>query len=271
MLIPRLILLAILLITKVEMCFSQENQNNIFLPGETIYYEVAYNWGMLWVNAGEVYFKADTITFNDQPAYAFDSFGRSYSFYDWIFKVRDRFQSRATRDHLKPLWFKRETYEGGFEVNNQYDFLEDPERIIMQLEHSDKPKTIDTLEMPSETFDVLTAIYHARTINFDTLQAGEKVPVHFIIDGEFYELFIRYQGKEVKKNRDGKSYSCIKFSALLVEGTIFEGGEDLVVWVTDDENKIPIMAEAKILVGSIKAYLTGYENLKQELKVLCEN
>ena len=55
-------------------------------------------------------------------------------------------------------------------------------------------------------------------------------------------------------------------SALLVEGTIFTGGEDLVVWVTDDQNKIPIMAEAKILIGSVKAYLMGYEGLKYKME-----
>jgi hypothetical protein len=51
---------------------------------------------------------------------------------------------------------------------------------------------------------------------------------------------------------------------MLVEGTIFKGGEDLMVWVTNDENKVPVMVEAKILIGSVKAYLTGYENLKED-------
>lgn len=247
-----------------------QNEQEAYLPGEKLTYEVAYNWGIIWVNAGEVFFRVDTVTQNGRAAYYFDSRGRSYSFYDWIFKVRDRYQSVALRENLQPVWFMRDTYEGGFEVNNRYDFLYEQQRLIAHIEHSDRPETVDTLDLPGNTFDVLTAIYYARNIRFDTLQTGDKVPIRFIIDGEFYELFIRYQGKELKENRDGKTYSCIKFSAMLVEGTIFEGGEDLVVWVTDDDQKIPIMAEAKILVGSIKAYLTGYENLRHELKVVEE-
>jgi len=46
-----------------------------------------------------------------------------------------------------------------------------------------------------------------------------------------------------------------------VAGTIFKGGEDLVVWVTDDNYRIPVLVEAKILVGSVKAVLVGAEGL----------
>lgn len=266
----RIIALYFVWFLTIQICVSQENTKCIFPPGETVYYEVAYNWGLIWVNAGEVYFKVDTLSHHGNKAYFFDSFGKSYSFYDWIFKVRDRYQSVATCDELSPVWFKRDTYEGGFEVNNRYDFIYNPTRVVSTIKHSDRPETTDTLDLSEKTYDVLTAIYHARTIRFDTLNVGEKVPIQFIIDGELFELFIRYQSKERKENRDGKKYDCIKFSALLVEGTIFEGGEDLVVWVTDDENKIPIMAEAKILVGSIKAYLTGFENLRSDISVTDE-
>jgi len=74
-------------------------------------------------------------------------------------------------------------------------------------------------------------------------------------------------GKVVLKTKDGNKYNCIKFSALLIEGTIFKGGEDLFVWVTDDENRIPVMIEAKIIVGSVKALLSGTEGLRNETSV----
>ena len=48
---------------------------------------------------------------------------------------------------------------------------------------------------------------------------------------------------------------------MLVEGTIFKGGEDMTIWVTDDGNRVPIMVEAKILIGSVKAIITGAEGL----------
>ena len=139
-------------------------------------------------------------------------------------------------------------------------------RVISSTENTNKPRTVDTLDLLPCTFDVLSAIYYARNLDFDHRAEGEKIPLRFLIDGEVYDLFIRYLGKEVKENRSGNRYLCHKFSAMLVEGTIFAGGEDMVAWVTADPNKVPIMVEAKILIGSIKAYLTGYENLVSELK-----
>ena len=82
------------------------------------------------------------------------------------------------------------------------------------------------------------------------------------IDDEVFDLFLRYKGKERLKTRDGTVFNTIRFSALLVEGTIFKGGEDLEVWVTDDNNRVPVLVEAKILVGSVKGVLTGMEGLK---------
>ncbi|MBN2173884.1 MAG: DUF3108 domain-containing protein [Bacteroidales bacterium] len=233
----------------------------VFEPGETIHYEVAYNWGFLWVDAGEVYFKADTVTRDGKFCYYFDSFGKSYSFYDWIFKVRDRYQSYVDTAAFQPISFIRDTYEGGYEVNNRYDFDFDNGKVKSSISHSDKPLTVDTLEIKPCTFDVLTAIYYARNLDFDGMKIGDTVPIWFIIDGEIFELYIRYLGREKYKNRDGIKYNCIKFSAMLVEGTIFKGGEDLYVWVTDDRYKIPIMVEAKIIIGSVKAYLIGYEGI----------
>ena len=43
---------------------------------------------------------------------------------------------------------------------------------------------------------------------------------------------------------------------------MFKGGEDLFVWVTDDQNRIPVLVEAKILVGSVKAMLAGSSGLR---------
>ena len=75
-------------------------------------------------------------------------------------------------------------------------------------------------------------------------------------------IYIRYLGKEDVKTRNKKLYKCLKFSVKLVEGTIFKGDEDALIWVTDDKNKIPVMIEAHILVGSVKAILRETKGLK---------
>jgi hypothetical protein len=114
-------------------------------------------------------------------------------------------------------------------------------------------------------FDILTATFYARAIDFSNLKLYDKIPINLFIEEKSYSLYIRYLGKEVVEDNKNKKYHTLKFSALLVEGTIFKSGEDLFVWVSDDENKIPIKVEAKILVGSIKVFLNKYSGLRQPL------
>ncbi len=233
-----------------------------FKSGEKVTYRAVYNWGFIWVNAGDVEFLVRDTTYMQQPALHLVSRGWSLKKYDGIFKVRDRFEAIVHPTTLKPFWFERDTYEGGFEAYNRYIYKHD-ENILDIISHtSDRPYKRDLLPIKDCTFDVVSAIYYCRTLDFDKYKKGDKIPITIAIDDEVFDLFLRYKGKEQLKTRDGTVFNTIRFSALLVEGTIFKGGEDLEVWVTDDDNKVPVLVEAKILVGSVKAVLTGMEGLK---------
>ncbi len=91
---------------------------------------------------------------------------------------------------------------------------------------------------------------------------GTKIPIRMIVDGKVYDLYIRYLGKEIIETREDRKFRCLKFTPLVVPGTIFKSGEDMTVWVTDDLNRIPIIVEAKVLVGSIKAVFIDAKGLR---------
>lgn len=243
-------------------CFDT---NFCFSAGEKVNYKVVYNWHFIWLNAGWVEFEVKESTFMKRDVYHLYSFGSTFKGYDLFFKVRDCFESYLDMKTLKPLWFKRNTYEGGYEVNNQYLYDHRNDMIFSFTENSYKPLLRDTLDMPFCTFDVLSLVYYSRNLDFSGLEVNDTIPVSTIIDNELFNLYIRYLGKETLETKDGHVYNCIKFSALLVEGTIFKGGEDLFVWITDDKNRIPVLIEAKILVGSVKALLSSTEGLRNKM------
>jgi len=242
----------------------------VFKPGERLTYSAVYNWGFIWINAGKVEFKVSKTTYHDQDVYHFNSFGTSVPSYDWLFKVRDYFQSYARTDNLAPLFFDRNTFEGGYSVHNKFTFNYTDSLIYTKTQNSDKPYSEDTLELKKDVYDVISGVYYIRNLDFDKYQVNDTIPVRMIIDNEIFDLYVRYLGREILKTHDKRKFRTIKFSALLVEGTIFKGGEDLIVWVSDDLNRIPILVEAKILIGSVKATLTGTENLKFPLSAEIE-
>ena len=238
---------------------GQENiKNKPFSAGEQIRYKAYYNWGFIWLYAGNVNFSVKA-SGNHKENYHFLATGKTRKNYDWFFKVRDKFESEARSSDLASLTYHRETYEGGYFVNNYYQFDYNQNKIYSQTENSKKPGSKDTLELKKGTMDVLTAIYYCRNLEFSAFIVNDTIPLRMIIDNEIYDLHIRYLGHEKISLRNKDAYNCYKFSILLVEGTIFKGGEDLFVWVTDDHFRIPVLVESKILVGSVKAILEDYQ------------
>lgn len=239
--------------------------NFSFKGGEEVTYTAYYNWSFIWVDAGEVVFRTTETTYKNQDVFHLYSYGTSHKKYDWFYKVRDRFECFIDRKTLKPYHFERENYEGGYEVHNIYDFDQECNKIYAATKNSDKPLTLDTLEYTPCTFDVLSVIYQSRNIDYTKYKVDEKIPVTIVLDGKIYNLYLRYLGKETIELKSKRKFNCIKFSPLLVEGTMFNGGEDMVVWVTNDRNRIPVLVEAKILVGSVKAVLKDTKGIRNEI------
>ncbi|MFO7940288.1 MAG: DUF3108 domain-containing protein [Bacteroidales bacterium] len=245
---------------------SGQQPHRSYQAGEHIQYRAVYNWGVLWLNAGTVDFYVSDTTFKGEKALKFESIGRSYPSYDWFFKVRDTFISIVPHSSSQPLFFTRKTSEGGYKVNNWVDYNYSDKELVAKTENSDKKASIDTIPMLNDVYDVISGVYRTRNISFERCRINDTIPISMIIDGVVEKLYLRYLGREVLKTRDGRSFRTIKFSSLLVKGTIFKGGEDLTVWVTDDRNRIPIMVEAKILVGNVKALFVDAKGLKYPME-----
>jgi len=237
--------------------YTQCNYNNTtFQSGEEVVYQIYYNWGFMWLEAAKVTFKVEPVHFNNKRAYYFESYGTTLPSYDWLYKVRDRFQSIADSVTLKPYWYNQETIEGNYWVNNTYSFNYSTNNICVTTENSKHALKEDTVLLKKCTLDLLTAIYATRNIRFSHLKVNDTIPLTVLIDNKIYPLYLRYWGREDVSNHNNRNFHCFKFSILVVEGTIFSGGEDLTIWVSDDPNLIPVRIDAKILVGSVKAMVS---------------
>jgi hypothetical protein len=229
--------------------------NGAFAHGEKVVFKVFYNVIGIYVDAGEATFTVEKSQFNNRPAYHLTGLGTSNPNYDWIFKVRDRYESYIDTATLRPYRFLRDVYEGGYTIKETVNFDPENNRAVTAKGSYTVPPCVQ---------DVLSSIYYARNIDFDRYKPGDKVPFHMFIDEQVYPLYIRYIGREVVKTRFGR-YRAIKFSPLLISGTIFAGGEKMAVWVSDDRNRIPLRIESPISVGSVKVDMKTCQNLRYPL------
>jgi len=229
-----------------------------FKSGEIGTYDAIYELGFIEIRAGEVQFEIQTLVEGSDSLFHFKSIGNSKSKYDWIYTVRDTFQSKVYTRNFLPKYYQRNTSEGNYSVFNEIFFHYDQNSIQMELSNSEKGRQSKTIDYEEGIYDLQTAVYYARFLNFENAHMGEEYKFTVIIDGQLYHIPIRYEGKEIVQLPDEISYSCYRISTQVIEGTIFKSHQTIKIWVSDDGRQIPIKVEAPIKVGLVKAELTDY-------------
>lgn len=237
-------------------------KNFAFQAGEKLVFRGYYNWGFLWVAAGEVELSVAADRYENKDVFKIKGEGKNVKAFDWFFKLRDTLTCYADRKTLSPYYFDRRTHEAKYDAHHEYWFDYPNNKINSKIQKREKPVKRDTIQIKPCTFDILSVAYYVRNLDFSKHKKGDKIPLSMLIDNEIHSLYIRYRGLETIKTKSGERFECLKFSPLLVEGTMFKGGEDMTVWLSNDDNRIPIMVEAKVLVGSVKGILENYDGLR---------
>lgn len=224
--------------------------HNAFQVGEKLTYVVHYGF----LDAGEavVELKATDRTINGRKLLRAVGTGRSLGAFNTFYKVDDYYESYFDAEGIFPWAFIRRVSEGGYEFSQDY--------IYMQHKRKVKTQKQVTHSVPANVQDMLSAFYYARTLDLSKAKPGDEFIIDTFLDDELFPLRMRFIGRETIKLRNGR-YKCMKFQPIVQEGRIFKTNDDLNVWITDDANRIPVLAKAKVLVGSIKMELSGYEGL----------
>ncbi len=232
--------------------------NQAFQAGESITFKVYYTLAGVYIAAGEATFTVALEDLGGKPVYHVTGAGKNYSFLDNFFKVRDKYESYIDTATLQPLKFIRNVSEGSYRKYENVSFNKTAHTAIT---NSGVFKTPDCIQ------DVLSTMYYARNIDFDKMKPGDKIPFSMFLDNQVYDLYIRYVGKETIKTKYGK-FRAIKIKPLLIKGTIFEGGEKMTVWISDDANHIPVRVESPISVGSVKVDMMDFKNRRTPMSSL---
>ena len=233
-------------------------RNTAFKADEEIKMKVFYSTLGMYVGAGEATFTSALERYNGKPVYHLTGTGSTYSFFDGFFKVRDKYESYIDTTDLLPYKFIRNIDEGGYKKYNNVTFNHTANTAVT---------TNGVFKVSDCIQDVVSMVYYCRNINFDKYKLNDKILFDMFLDDEVFHMYIRYMGKETIKTRYGK-FNAIKIRPLLIKGTIFEGGEKMTAWLSDDPNHVLLRAESPIAVGSIKVDMMSYKNLRHPLSSL---
>lgn len=228
-------------------------ENKAFTYGEKLSYRIHYGF----LDGGKAHF-----TVADKPesiegrnTYYVKVTGSSAGLVDMMFKVKDQFESFIDEEAIVPLRATKNVKEGNYT---------DVDYIIFNHEKQTVSSKRGKLNIVPNTQDIISAIYYARITNMSTAKIGDVFPVPFYLDGKTYELRFKYVARETIKTDLGK-FRALKIKPQLIEGRVFKDNDALTLWVTDDENHIPLRVESDIFVGAIKADLISMSGVRNAI------
>ena len=243
-----------------------------FQAGEEMSFTMHYTWGMIDSDVGSATVSLDTVRFNGEKAFLCSVYGKTTRMYDLFFKVREDFKSWFSVDGLRPLKFTRDTFEGKYKAKNTYiyDWKAAEPHIIADVYSSSSGQRNLELPLTPCTFDLPALFFFARNIDMTKVEPGRRYPMTFAIDDDIYNVYFIFYGPEVIKVKGLGTVRTIRFAAKLLAGEVFTGEEDMMIWISDDDNRVPVYFEAPILVGTASGRMNGYSGLKYPFSALID-
>lgn len=222
--------------------------NKAFKVGEKLNYDVKYGF----VTAGLASFDVKEIKkISGREAYHIIFQVNSVPSFDWFYKVRDRYETYVDVEGIFPWRFEQHIREGNYTRDFSAFFDQRKGKAIT---------TEGTYDIPKYTNDIVSAMYFVRTYDFSDFKPGQKLHLENFYKNKVYPLDVVYHGKE-KINVTAGTFNCFIVEPLVMEGGLFKSEGSILIWLTDDELKLPVRVKTKVIIGSIDAELTGYSGL----------
>ncbi|HUI28566.1 MAG TPA: DUF3108 domain-containing protein [Candidatus Acidoferrales bacterium] len=223
--------------------------NTAFAAGEKLDYDISY--GPIVAGSATI-LTSSYESYNNRKCYKVEFTMRSAKFFDIFFKVRDTYSSIIDAEGLFPWKFEQHQKEGGYK--------KDFEAWFDQGNHVAKTSEGGPYSIPPYTQDAVSTFFYARTLNYDTMQVGQKVHFTNFYQDKVYPLDVEYLGLQDVETKAGK-FHCQMIEPVIVKGGLFRNTGKIVVWITNDSLKVPVKVQTQVTIGSVVAELVGYSGL----------
>ncbi len=237
--------------------------NSSFKAGETIRYKVHY--GVLNAAEASVETSGSLERVAGRPCYRATVSGRTTGSFDFFLHVRDQWRSYIDTASILPLRSSRDIEESSYRKKEVVDFDQEHDIVNVLQTHTKEPIHY-TFKVPNNVQELVSGFYYLRTLSYDRMKPGEVIHMGGFFDESTFNMDVIFRGREVVETRAGPIH-VLKLVPKMPTNRIFRGEEAIRVYLSDDHNKIPVLFQAELLVGSVKVDMYKYEGLKYQLNM----
>ena len=235
-------------------------QINNIANGESITLRIHY--GIL--NAGTANLSARTTNFQNAPHLYVKGTGQTTGAVKAFFKVEDVYESYINMATQLPTYYVRNVKEGSYSQHFQTVFNHDNHTLVL-IDKKTPANGSKTIKSVKGVQDMLSCFYFLRSKSPAELKTGTVFSMNVWIDDEMFPFQLKVVGTENLKTKFG-TINALKIIPSVKSGRVFKDKEGVTMWVSNDANHIPLLLKAELAVGSLKASIDDYKNVKYPLK-----
>jgi hypothetical protein len=215
-----------------------------YTQGEKLVFDVS--WGP--INAG--FAILETVPDAARGVFTLSGRGATNGFFNSFYKVRDIINAPIDKNGMYPIFFEQHLREGNYKAD-RWELFDQTNKTVYTYK-----KSADSVPVPAFVQNYFSMIYYVRSQQFSV---GDSLAFDCFVDTKPYRLVLFCPQKSTIK-LDCGTFNCLLIKPVLVgSGRVFTKKDELLLWVTDDEYRMPVMVKAKIQVGSITAKLRWFE------------
>lgn len=247
--------------------FTINAQNNAIKAGERLNFDLSYNMSGIMNNIARVTMETSEIKTKKSTLLKLKCTAATFSKWDNYFKIRDLYESYVNPNTLTPYLYKREVNEGGHYKFVKYNYsykTKTVKSLIRKKSKNFKSGFWDrnaTVKFNSGTRDIVATIYKLRTLDIHKAPIGTSDSFNVLFDNKELKFTFKLLGKETINTALGKK-ECYKLAIGLSGSNVLKGNKPNILWLTADENKIPVYAKFNVSVGNGELKIVSASGLK---------
>lgn len=243
----------------------------LYHPGEVLEYRVSYRAKMFPnTEVGTVEVSTSELPFDGRTCYCVVGTGRTLPTYRWFYNIDDAYRIWVDTATLRTVRFTSNIRESDYTFESRYDYDWPDSTVHTRWRSRQRPFAEKNMPLSAGSMDAVSLFFNLRSADAGAFHEGEPAVLQMVLEDTIRHLRYRFLGRETKKIRNMGKFRTLKFDCQLgtSEGFSFTDGTVFTIWISDDQNKIPLYIESPVKVGSIQAYISGYKGLKYPLTSL---